>query len=663
MTTTARSLRPRAGGDKDTPASLVGRVPDFIRASALSVAVAAVVLWVGMDGGGYALESRNTLAIIAGWALVLGAGLMIWPLARVPRVAWIAGCFLAGFTAFAGLSVLWATSAEKAFNDFNRAGLYLVVFVLVLAASTRGRARAWATGLMLGVTAISLVALASRLFPGLAAQTAQLAQTFEVSERRLSYPVNYWNALGTLAAFAIPLLLSHATARRFWLGRGAALAAIPALVATIYFTSSRGAFITAAIAAIAFVAFTTRRLAAALALFVASAGSAFALAVVRARPELVNDPVTSAAAEGQGRSAALLIALICLGTGGVCALAARFGPPVPVLPRLANWALVGVAVVGVVTALVAIDPVRRFEAFTETPTFGTDATIESHLFSTSGNGRWQLWGAAVDEFQTEPLVGRGAGSYEAWWAEHGTVRIFVRDAHSLYLETLGELGIVGLTLLLGFFGAVGFAAARRLRETDADDRPVVAALAAVLLGYAFEAGVDWMWEMTVVSLVAIIAAAVVAGPASVPGAERRSFALRRPRRRLLSAATTIVGVAFLFGQAIPLLANLKIEQSREAVSAGRLDEALDDAFAARELQPWAASPHLQVALVAETAGELEPARAAIRRAIERDRSDWRLWLIAARLETKAGQFLEARRSLDRARALNPRSPLFADLPS
>ena len=75
------------------------------------------------------------------------------------------------------------------------------------------------------------------------------------------------------------------------------------------------------------------------------------------------------------------------------------------------------------------------------------------------------------------------------------------------------------------------------------------------------------------------------------------------------------------------------------------------------IQPWAASPYLQIALVQEQAGQLPEALSAIDEAIERDSADWRLWLVKARLETKSGLIQEARASLERARALNPRSGL------
>jgi Tfp pilus assembly protein PilF len=65
-----------------------------------------------------------------------------------------------------------------------------------------------------------------------------------------------------------------------------------------------------------------------------------------------------------------------------------------------------------------------------------------------------------------------------------------------------------------------------------------------------------------------------------------------------------------------------------------------------------------LALVEERRGDLKASRKWIESAIERDSIDWRLWLVAARLATKAGDLPSARTSLLRAESLNPRSPLF-----
>ena len=68
------------------------------------------------------------------------------------------------------------------------------------------------------------------------------------------------------------------------------------------------------------------------------------------------------------------------------------------------------------------------------------------------------------------------------------------------------------------------------------------------------------------------------------------------------------------------------------------------------MQPWASSPYLQLALLEEQAGDLGRANRHIKDALERDSSDWSTWLVAARIQTKAGFIRQGRRSLQAGRA-------------
>ena len=131
-----------------------------------------------------------------------------------------------------------------------------------------------------------------------------------------------------------------------------------------------------------------------------------------------------------------------------------------------------------------------------------------------------------------------------------------------------------------------------------------------------------------------------------------------PRRFGLGVAAILLAWLVVFAQAIPLFAQREIGDSQAAVRRGDLSDALAAAKSAREIQPWAATPYLQLALVSEEAGALPAARAWIDMAIARDRTDWRLWLASARIETRLGRVKTAERSLQRAVQLNPRSPLF-----
>jgi tetratricopeptide (TPR) repeat protein len=448
------------------------------------------------------------------------------------------------------------------------------------------------------------------------------------------------------------------------------------MAATIYLTSSRGGAAVALAGTIVFLTLTARRGQALGAIACAAAGSAAVVGILLGRDELVDGPLQSAAAADQGEGAALLIALFCLLAGGAFALASRF------IPRpsftLSPNARRGIAVAAVLAALIgvaAIDPVDRFETFKKSPdefaNIETDFT-RAHLLSGSGSGRWQFWSAAVDQFQERPLAGDGAGSFEAYWARNGSLYRFIRDAHSLYLETLAELGLIGLLLLASALGLALAVALSRLRGAARDeDRVMVASLAALLVAWGIGAGIDWMWELTAVTLVAMVAIGLLTGPAtarapalgrdgdqsldgvsSTAAEGRRNFALR--------AGVVVVAVFVIVTQAVPLLAQTKVRDSQAAAARGDLPEALDAARDAQAIQPWASSPQLQQALVEEQAGSLEAARGSILEAIDDDRSDWRLWLVRARLETKLGEVRHAGRSLRRAERLNPRSPLFAD---
>lgn len=631
------------------------------RRAALSLVVAGAVFAIALDGGGYALESRGFLAVSVWWTILVTVGLRLLPLTRPPRAAVLAGGLLAGLAVWALASLLWADSAERVFNEFNRDILYLGVFVLVVLATKPGHGARWLDGLAIGITAVGLLALAQRFFPDLIAAD-EIPTFLPAAAARLSYPLAYWNGLAILLALAVPLLLRSAVfAGRAW-ARALAVAPLPALAVALYLTSSRGGVLAALVGALAFLAVGTRRWGILGAGLVAAAGSIAALAVLLPRDELVNGPIDSDAAASQGWGAAVLIALLCGATGLAYGLAERLVAGRVRPPRAAGWALTLLAAAVVAGAIAAADPAERLERFKKPP----DAVLlenpdfaRAHLASGSGSGRWQYWNAAVDEFESAPALGGGAGSYEAWWTQKRPIAQPVRDAHSLYLETLGELGIVGFVLVLGIVG-MGLVSGFR-RSLRADAGGVAAAASASFAAYAVGAGVDWMWELTAVSLVGIVALAVVTGPATgetpPPAAARLS-----PRIRLAAGAAAFVAVwALLSAQAVPLLADAKIEDSQAAVRRGDGRAALEDARAARNIQPWAATPYLQLALVEEQVGELDSARAHIGEAIDRDPRDWRLWLIASRIETKTGEVPAARRSLARARELNPRSPLLTEL--
>jgi O-Antigen ligase len=613
---------------------------------------AIVIFALALDHGTYGLTARHSLAIAVWWTLLVAVGLDLLPRAARYRLALLPAAPLAAVALVTLASAGWADSAERAVLEFDRAALYLGVFLLVALAARRESLAEWTDGLAIGISGIALLALMSRCFPALDLGSP-IHGFLPGSEDRLSYPLDYWNGVAIVSALAVPLLLRVASAAPTSLAAAAALSPFPALGATIYLTSSRGGVATATIGTVAFVALLRRwtALAAAAAGWL---GALIGVAIVTSQPELVNEPLSSAAEE-QGLVAAVLIVVGGTALGVVWLGASRLAPWRPI-PRWAGWAVPLLLALITTGAAIAADPAERFDSFKRPPSrtaVPEDDFVRGHILSATGSGRWQFWETAIDQFQNAPLKGHGAGSFEAWWAANGSIAYFVRDAHSLYLEVLGELGVVGFLALAGFIVAAALVASRGLAASDSQ-RGAAAAATAVGLAYLCATGFDWMWELTAVS-VAGIACIALACAGTSEGIRRPA-----PKTRAVAArvASLLAAWIVICAQAVPLLSEAKIRDSQAAVRRGDGEDALRDATAARNMMPWASSPYLQLALVEEQAGALTAARANIMDAIDRDPADWRLRIVAARIEARRGAINRARRRLSEARRLNPRSPIF-----
>ena len=619
---------------------------------------------MALNGGTYGLTSRSSIAIALWWAIGLGAVLGARPLARVPRAGIATILLLGGFAALMAASSLWADSSENAFSEWGRTALYLGVLVLVIVAVPRRQGLRVGDGLALGIAAVGLLALFDRCFPHVIDHGA-ITSDF-ADDARATWPLNYWNGLAIFVGLAFPGLLRIAVHGRTALARAAAVGTLPALAGTIYLTSSRGGSVVALVGVLVFVALADRRLAAALATVVGGLGCAAVIGLLSTQDELVNGPLGRGAALSQGRLTAGLVLLICLATGLTWLAASRLERPLPALGRRGKIAAGALAGVILVLGIAAADPARRFDSFKQPPPVPGEARsgpyTGSHLLSSGSSGRWQAWGAAVNEFESRPIAGRGAGSYEAWWDEHADVTYVTRYAHSLYLQTLGELGLLGFALLAGVLGTAAVATAKRWRAARGAERGALAALAATLVAWAFAAGIDWVWELPAIGIIGVVLLGLLTGPATAgepaPAAAPGS---RRRRNFLLRAGVGVLSVAIVVALAIPFVARIKIQDSERAAARGDVSGALAAARTARDVQPWAASPYEQLALVQEQDGRLKAARASIGLALDRDPQSWRLWLLRARIAQESRQPYAARAAFNRAVELNPKSPLLTTL--
>jgi hypothetical protein len=147
--------------------------------------------------------------------------------------------------------------------------------------------------------------------------------------------------------------------------------------------------------------------------------------------------------------------------------------------------------------------------------------------------RASYWRVAWHDFAAHPAGGSGAGTFGYEWLRHGNPAAYAGalDAHSLYVETLAELGIVGLVLVLAFL----------LPPLLALRRPSTYAAAAggAYCVFLVHAGLDWDWEMP-----AIVVAALACGAAVLAARPTRDEPLSpRARAAVVCVALVLAGCA------------------------------------------------------------------------------------------------------------------------
>jgi len=623
-----------------------------MRNVAVGIGVAAAIFALSYADGGFASTTRAYAGIAAWWLLGVGAAVGIASArAAINRLAVAALGLFAAFAVWVLISVNWATDAERAFAQFNQVSLYVAVLAIAIVLARLVPASWVVGGVALAVSAIATVAFISRCFPSVFGPQAGL-KILPSLEARLSFPLGYWNGLGIEVALAYPLLLAIMTSRRSRVASAIAALPLPVLAADMYLTSSRGAFVAAAVGVIAYIALTPRRWAAFVAVLVAGAAGAVAVAALVSRKALVDGLTNTALGVHQGHRAALLIGIACVVTALVWAGLAELGTRVSTPPRVVGVAVV-VAIVGLfLVAVVASHPVRKFDQFKNNslPANSTSTPTATHLLSSSGSGRWQFWGVAVSEFRAHPLNGGGAGSWESWWLQRGTFPLPSEFAHSLYLEALAELGIVGL-LLIG--GAVVVAAVGAVRSARLLQSGEIAAAAACGIAFFAAAAYDWVWQLAGIAVVGVgmLGFALGALPAERPAAWGRFGALR--------PAIALLAVAAIIPQYVVLAAGSHLRNSQSAFAAGDGSRARSEALAAKAIEPWAASPYLQLGFVAAAENNFAEASRWGHEAIRHARRDYSLWAAAANFDTRRGNIALARRELAEARRLNPHSLLLA----
>jgi hypothetical protein len=551
-----------------------------------------------------------------------------------------------GAWTFASLS--WTDSDERTLAEVCRIVGYLGLLVLVVSALDRRTWRAAGAGLAAGALLVAVLAISSRLAPGLFPSDP----VRELSNARLNYPFDYWNAVGAWGAMAVAAGLAWSISGARPAVRAVFLAAIPAVGLSIYLSYSRAAIAGLVVGLLCVVALSRRRALAAIHLVAAGTATGGAVLVTRGEPAI---------ARGVSASGAGTVILVLVAGGALCAAVAllgwRFGIERWRVPRLPARIAAAVALVCVLVAGLAAGPSlasRAWDSFRDSGAQPAASSDPAQRLGSLHGSRYSVWSAALDTYRANSSRGTGAGTFEFTWNRAGRSSEFVRDAHSIYIEPLAELGWPGALFTAVFLLAVVVVSLRALaRAQRPNTQGAGVALVAVLAVFLVQAGVDWMWETTAVAAMGLGGAAVLwarLGKAGPP--------LRLPVVGRVAAVAVCLGMCLLL---LPgTVSSSLVRQSQESAEDDDLRGAAAQAADAVAVAPWAATPRLQRGLVAEAAGDLGAARADMLDAAEREPENWRLPLLLARVEAELGRPSAALREFRRARRLRPRATVFQD---
>jgi O-antigen ligase len=613
----------------------------------------ALVVYFSFDSGGYFPASPAFAAILLIVVLILRVTLVDEPFIAFSRPLAIAAGALGLFALWTLLSAVWSDAPARSLIEFDRTFAYLLLVILIgSVARTARRLRFMAAGVALAIVAVAVAALATRLMPD-----RFPVDTPTIGAASLTYPLTYANALGILCSLGGILALYFTTsARQPRLARALGAAALPILAATVYLTLSRGPVAGAVIGIVAFLVLGRPR---GLLTGLIAAGPASVIAVVSAyrHEALTSSTPTSPLAVDQGHEVAMVVALCTVGAFVVRMVVS------PLDARLADFHLpershrpvvAGAWAAGILAVVViglALDGPRRisdqYHRFVETAEASPEQKIRPNIFDPSNRGLIDNWRISRDAFKDHPLGGTGAGTYEVVWNENRPAKqssYNVTDGHSLYLEVLGELGLVGFLLLVTFVAMllIGQLPYRRGPNTS-----LYAALFGMTLAWATHAGVDWDWEMP-----AVTAGVFALGAAALATHEQDlmpSFAHQSVR-----VAASLVLLVSAIAPGLVLASQRTLNESLDALRRGDCTEAVlraSDSISTLEIRP---EPYEVQGLCQIRKARPAFAVQAFKRAAERDPDNWRYHYELATAQGNAG--IDPRPELRTAQRLNPHNP-------
>lgn len=563
-------------------------------------------------------------------------------------------------------STAWTESVENAVVSGNRwlaYGALLLLMLMLVRSDRRSSVLMGAATLGVGIVALSVLVRLLGSDPGALFLGG-----------RLNSPLGYINGEGCLFVIGFWLCFAAAEARR------APVAALAGGMATLMaclaiLSQSRGtalAMLAALVAVVAVVPGRTRRVYGLL--VVAGAVALTAPDLLRVYEHAAGGSVSVETGHVAGRATLLASAAASL-TWGLLTLGWELvvsrRPWASRTRTAGSWLLaIPILVALVVTAGSAqrIDRGVRdqWHAFTllaePGAVGGASSASQSRLVSGAGN-RYDYWRIAWRVWHEHPMLGVGAGNYPRPYYQQRATTEDIEQPHSVELQVLSELGVVGVLLLAGFIGGIcwGISRMRPAAVRSPLSRALMVGGVGAIGAWLAQASVDWMHLLPGLTAIAIAATAIAVRPRSpqtrgaVSRHSRFGAALAsRPALALGASAvlvTLVVAGASLSRQGLADIYRTRAQQELDAHPAA----AITDANRSLNIDADAVETYYVKAAALARFDQAAAAQAVLRQALEHEPNNFVTWTLLGDIALRERRIGAAKRDYARAHELNPRN--------
>jgi len=639
-------------------------------------AILSAVCFAAQGGSSLGSTTKTELALLLG-AGVAGAATL---LAAPARGAWWGAGTLSAFVALGAwtvLSITWAVQPADAWLEVSRTLTYVAVFAVGICA-VRVAPERWPSvlaGVALAGVVVCGYALLTKVFPG--------ALNPDEPYARLRAPFGYWNATGLAAALAVPSLV--------WLGaRRHGHAALNALAfpglgivfVALMLAYSRGALLAVVIGMAFWFVTVPLRLRGGAVLASSALIAAPVILWAFGRGPLTTDRLTAAVRAPAGHQLGILLVAMVLVLGAVGLLIGFVTAARPL--GEAQRRRTGIAVlcaVALVPVGIGIGLMTTHRGLFGSVSHGWHALTDPHASSPPndpsrltavGSVRARYWNEALKAWKDHPVVGVGAGGYATVRPFYRQDTLQVRHAHGYVVQTMADLGIVGLLISLALAvawlmtaaGTVGLRRGDRGRPYP-PERIGLLTLVTTVIVFAVHSFVDWTWFIPGNALPALLCAGWVAGrgPLGRLGAQHAPLRLSArdwlADRQALAGAGAVLAIAVVVAWATwqPLRSLNASNDALAAIEKGNVSAAQSDAIRAHDLDPVALDPLSVLAVAQSRAGRDADALATLKREVVRQPANPEVWVRLADFQlNRLHHSHDALRSLQAALYLDSHNP-------